>query len=445
MKTIFALVIACLLFYQLTAQEFTKQQPINDNIPAAELEDIHSRAKQYYQQLDQLKNITTRTNGTHVLFGWPLRCDATYDEIPNYYMIQNYVDDSPVEGFFREYNCNQRSYDGHNGTDISTWPFWWNMMDKNFVQVVAAAPGIVIKVTDNNGNDDNCSCVGSNNVISILHSDSTTSIYYHIKDNSALVKEGDLVFQAQPVASVGSSGCSSNPHLHFEVRTKDDFNNLVDPWVRTDPSTDCNNYNEDSWWQNQKPYWEPQVNRVMTHSAIPSLQGFNSNIDFCRSAEFENAKNNFIGGDQVFVGIAVHDYISATSLSYSIYYPNGTLLAGGTHSNSTVDDYTRWYLVFDHLLPGNAPPGTYKIVLSYFGKDYIHYFSVNCVANYTPSGTINDQRGYIASNSILSDATLSSSANVKMQAANYIQFNPGFTATAGTTLKARIKDCNYSE
>jgi len=443
MKSISTLIVVLISCFTAYSQDTNN---INDNIPAAELEKIMAKSIQYYGSINRIsQKQTTAMQGSHVLFGWPLRTTAEYDDIPSYYMIQNYVDDNN-DNLKIDYNCGNRTYDGHNGTDINIWPFWWDMMNKNYVQVVAAAPGIITSVVDNNGNDHNCACMGNNNVISILHSDSTTSIYYHIKDNSALVKEGDVVIQGQPIASVGSSGCSSNPHLHFEVRLLiSNYAVLIDPWVRPDPATDCNDRNEDTYWQNQKPYWEPQVNRVLTHSANPVLTGYNNNSNFCANGEFVNAKANFIAGDQVFVGIAMHDYVSATTVSYTIYNPNGTIFTNGTHTNNQTQNFNTWYLVFTHSLPLNAPSGTYKIMVSYFGIDYVSYFSVNCIANYTLTGNVNDKRGFIASNSIISDAVLNTLSQVKMQAAGYIQFNPGFTATAGSTLKARIKDCNYSE
>lgn len=33
-----------------------------------------------------------------------------------------------------------------------------------------------------------------------------------------LVKEGDSIKAGQPIAGVGSSGHSTGPHLHFEIR-----------------------------------------------------------------------------------------------------------------------------------------------------------------------------------------------------------------------------------
>jgi hypothetical protein len=97
------------------------------------------------------------------------------------------------------------------------------------------------------------------------------------------------------------------------------------------------------------------------------------------------------------------------------------------------------------LLPTNAPAGTYRVDAIYQGIVSTHYFSVNCIANYSLTGILSGSRGYIASNTIQSDATLPNGSKIKMQAANSIQLNPGFTAVAGTVFKARIKDCNYTE
>ncbi len=57
------------------------------------------------------------------------------------------------------------------------------------------------------------------NCVAIQHKDSSISIYGHLKQNSIKVKLGDFVRAKQPIASIGISGSSFFPHLHFEIRT----------------------------------------------------------------------------------------------------------------------------------------------------------------------------------------------------------------------------------
>jgi murein DD-endopeptidase MepM/ murein hydrolase activator NlpD len=422
-----------------------KSKVLNDNIPEEEINRIFSLAKSKYSLLNDWKQRTNTApierSAAHVLFGWPMRCNGEYDGIPNYYMIQNYVDNDPTSGII-DFSCGNRTYDDHRGTDINIWPFWWNMMSKDYVQVVAAAPGIVIDVFDGNNNDDNCFCGSNNNGIVILHADSSTSIYYHIQFQSAKVAENDLVTEGQPIALVGSSGCSSNPHLHFEARTKD--NVVIDPWVGSNPSTDCNPTTSDSWWKSQKPLWEPQINRIMTHAAQPELTGFNNNLEFCSYGESVRAKNNFVPGEPVVVGIAVHDYLDNSSLFYTVDFPNSTVISG-IHTNSAGFNLPRWYVTFSFLLPTNAPAGTYTVSATYQGKTYYHYFSVSCFDTYNLTTTLSGARGFIASGSIQSTSVITSGSDVRLQAGGSIVFSPGFTATAGSVLKARIKDCNFTE
>ncbi len=57
------------------------------------------------------------------------------------------------------------------------------------------------------------------NCIAIQHQDSSISIYGHLKQNSIKVKVGDIIKAKQEIASIGISGSSFFPHLHFEIRT----------------------------------------------------------------------------------------------------------------------------------------------------------------------------------------------------------------------------------
>jgi len=59
---------------------------------------------------------------------------------------------------------------------------------------------------------------GYGRMVIVKHESKLTTLYAH--NNTNLVKEGDLVVQGQGIALVGSTGRSSGPHLHFEVREK---------------------------------------------------------------------------------------------------------------------------------------------------------------------------------------------------------------------------------
>ena len=50
----------------------------------------------------------------------------------------------------------------------------------------------------------------------IEHADGRRTLYAHAE--SLFVQAGDTVRAGQPIAAVGSTGHSTGPHLHFEVR-----------------------------------------------------------------------------------------------------------------------------------------------------------------------------------------------------------------------------------
>jgi len=111
---------------------------------------------------------------------------------------------------------------GHTGLDIGRAPGMDSLYGED---IVAAESGVVIVASYVNG---------YGNTVMIDHGSDIWTLYGHIRNGGIFVKVGDTVKKGQKIAEVGSTGRSTGPHLHFEVRR----NNVpVNPW---DYLTDIN-------------------------------------------------------------------------------------------------------------------------------------------------------------------------------------------------------------
>lgn len=90
-------------------------------------------------------------------------------------------------------------------------------------QVVAAHGGTVVKAGGNGAGDG--SAYG--NAIVIKHGNGRYSQYAHL--SRIQVKVGQVVTTGQRIALSGSTGNSSGPHLHFEIRTTANYGSAIDP------------------------------------------------------------------------------------------------------------------------------------------------------------------------------------------------------------------------
>jgi murein DD-endopeptidase MepM/ murein hydrolase activator NlpD len=59
---------------------------------------------------------------------------------------------------------------------------------------------------------------GYGNIVAIKHTLGVSTLYAHL--SAFLVREGERVAVGQPIARIGSTGASTGPHLHFEVRVR---------------------------------------------------------------------------------------------------------------------------------------------------------------------------------------------------------------------------------
>lgn len=119
---------------------------------------------------------------------------------PNYYYITSYYGER--EGL------------QHRGIDVGD-------ADIDGADVVAVRDGIVISVNNscehNYGKDGSCGCGGDfGNYVIISHDGTYSTIYAHMAYTTVSV--GDYVQQGQKIGAVGSTGWSTGPHLHFELR-----------------------------------------------------------------------------------------------------------------------------------------------------------------------------------------------------------------------------------
>ena len=101
-----------------------------------------------------------------------------------------------------------RGTEFHSGIDI---------MAPEGSAVVAASPGTVESVTDGGG--------WGRHVI-IDHGNGIKTLYAHMIEGSQLVTAGQWVAAGTQLGSVGNTGYSTFPHLHFEVYV---FDTRVDP------------------------------------------------------------------------------------------------------------------------------------------------------------------------------------------------------------------------
>jgi len=157
-------------------------------------------------------------------FHWPMPgVDARH------WVINNYVDlntsNNLLQDFMGNTGSNAKTYDNHRGIDVDVSSF--REMDNNF-PINAAAAGTVEFVRESEF-DRNTSCTGTWNVVTVRHGNGFLTYYGHLKKNSVVVNVGDWVVPGQKLGVVGSSGCSTQAHLHLEVHDCDD--KVVDPFL----------------------------------------------------------------------------------------------------------------------------------------------------------------------------------------------------------------------
>ena len=104
----------------------------------------------------------------------------------------------PIQGKINSpYGLRGKSF--HSGIDIGS---------PDYQEVKAAMDGEVILARDSN--------TGYGKLVVLRHDRRFSTIYGHL--NVIIAQEGEAVRQGQAIGGVGSTGKSTGPHLHFEIR-----------------------------------------------------------------------------------------------------------------------------------------------------------------------------------------------------------------------------------
>lgn len=301
-----------------------------------------------------------------VLLDWPLRQAAGF-KYNSIYGVSNFVDHNPAIGKRQDWNCNTRTYDSgnynHAGTDIFLWPFDQNMMESGQAQIIAAAPGVIIGRFDGNF-DLNCALSNANwNAVYLRHTDGSVTWYGHMKTGSVTSKQlGATVAAGEVLGTVGSSGSSTGPHLHFELH--DAQGKVVDPYTGPcGPAT--------SSWVAQKPYYEPTVNSILTHQQAPVFEA-------CPKPDQTNLSDNLTAGETAYFAAYYHDQGQGQASTYTVYRPDNTVFSTWTHSSSAAH-YAASYWYWSLKMPTTAVPGNWRFEVAYEGTVVKHEFTVGQV------------------------------------------------------------------
>lgn len=170
-------------FYEASEAEMEKVQAEID----AKAEELRKQ-EEAKRAAEQAKNNYTQPSGGNVsvssgYYAWPSYC--TYVSSPFGPRVH------PIYGQLKP----------HTGVDIAAG---------YGTNITAAASGTVIMAVVDYGT------VGYGTYVAIYHPNGTTTLYAHM--SALCVSVGQSVSKGQLIGYVGSTGASTGPHLHFEIR-----------------------------------------------------------------------------------------------------------------------------------------------------------------------------------------------------------------------------------
>lgn len=268
--------------------------------------------------------------------------------------INNFVDLNPSSPSILDWDCTDFTYDGHQGHDIDLRSFGEQDIG---VPVFAALDGTVTGTHDGEF-DRNTQALGQPaNYVILQHAGTHYSWYWHLRQNSVAVTNGQFVRAGTQIGLAASSGNSTGPHLHFESRN----NGLA-----YEPSAGpCQP--GPSYWLNQIPI---QRDTWLSDFAMHNTNGFPANAWL----PFNPTRRGTIirtGGFQpIGAWYIIHNLPAASTWRVRYLRPNATSFFDSGNQNYQSGSnpfyrYASWWLYYN-LNPDVA--GTWNFELSVNGQ-----------------------------------------------------------------------------
>ncbi len=276
--------------------------------------------------------------------------------------ISNHVDLDPTTGL-KAYDCGSRTYDGHQGTDLFLTPYAWDVMARKEVAVVAGLGGTIVAKQDGQF-DQQCSWGGTQpaNYVVLAQDDGLMGYYFHMKAGTVTTKAvGSRVATGEILGTVGSSGRSTGPHLHFELRTSSG--------QPIEPAHGACNTRATSW-TTQAAALDTTVVRVATHTAVPPAW-----TGYCDKPD-PKYKNTFVRGNVVYFASYLRDQPAGVPVHMDLLRPDGSLVFGFDAGSPSSGFYKASYWYGWYTLPSNAPLGNWRVRATLKGKRFEHVFRV---------------------------------------------------------------------
>lgn len=220
------------------------------------------------------------------------------------------------------------------------------------------------------------------NYIKLRHIDGSKAFYWHLRKNSTTVSLGDSVTQGQFMGLAGSSGFSTDAHLHFESGSFISGNwTTRDPWQGASQPLP-------SLWNMQEPYVGNSPLRIYDLGAFTAAAA-GGNLGSIPTGKFKERLSQpaVMGIGETFLPVFVHQQgRQGDAYNLKVLRPDQTVFSAIVHGLPLKQRYSfhYWFWSFASVV-NSADYGTWRIVLT-SGPDTLRQttFEVGATTEYAP-------------------------------------------------------------